>query len=397
MSPAAPAPLGGVLNVDKPAGWTSHDVVARVRRLAGLRQVGHAGTLDPMATGVLVLCLGRATRLLEFITGQPKSYLAEVTLGVVTDTYDAEGEVVSRFGWARDWKSLADSTKPPQRLGMEMESQGSDWESLADSTKPPQRLGMEMESQGSDWESLADSTKPPQRLGMEMESQGSDWESLADSTKPPQRLGVGEEAPVVSVAQVERALDAFRGAIMQRPPAFSALKRDGVPLYQRARAGEAVEVEPRPVMVYELTLLHLEGATLRLHVRCGAGVYVRSIAHDLGQALGCGAHLSALRRTAVGPFVAAEAVTLEHLAEAGALAAALQPADAAVAHLPAIAMSAAEASRLLHGQAVAAATPVQSGPARAYGPDGRFLGIVAGDERGRAWRPSKMLADQEMT
>ena len=117
MSPAAPAPLGGVLNVDKPAGWTSHDVVARVRRLAGLRQVGHAGTLDPMATGVLVLCLGRATRLLEFITGQPKSYLAEVTLGVVTDTYDAEGEVVSRFGWARDWKSLADSTKPPQRLG----------------------------------------------------------------------------------------------------------------------------------------------------------------------------------------------------------------------------------------------------------------------------------------
>ena len=373
MSPAAPAPLGGVLNVDKPAGWTSHDVVARVRRLAGLRQVGHAGTLDPMATGVLVLCLGRATRLLEFITGQPKSYLAEVTLGVVTDTYDAEGEVVSRFGWARDWKSLADSTKPPQRLGMEMESQGSDWESLADSTKPPQRLGMEMESQGSD------------------------WESLADSTKPPQRLGVGEEAPVVSVAQVERALDAFRGAIMQRPPAFSALKRDGVPLYQRARAGEAVEVEPRPVMVYELTLLHLEGATLRLHVRCGAGVYVRSIAHDLGQALGCGAHLSALRRTAVGPFVAAEAVTLEHLAEAGALAAALQPADAAVAHLPAIAMSAAEASRLLHGQAVAAATPVQSGPARAYGPDGRFLGIVAGDERGRAWRPSKMLADQEMT
>ncbi|MBE2234893.1 MAG: tRNA pseudouridine(55) synthase TruB [Anaerolinea sp.] len=349
MSPAAPAPLGGVLNVDKPAGWTSHDVVARVRRLAGLRQVGHAGTLDPMATGVLVLCLGRATRLLEFITGQPKSYLAEVTLGVVTDTYDAEGEVVSRFGWARDWKSLADSTKPPQRLGMEMESQGSD------------------------------------------------WESLADSTKPPQRLGVGEEAPVVSVAQVERALDAFRGAIMQRPPAFSALKRDGVPLYQRARAGEAVEVEPRPVMVYELTLLHLEGATLRLHVRCGAGVYVRSIAHDLGQALGCGAHLSALRRTAVGPFVAAEAVTLEHLAEAGALAAALQPADAAVAHLPAIAMSAAEASRLLHGQAVAAATPVQSGPARAYGPDGRFLGIVAGDERGRAWRPSKMLADQEMT
>lgn len=301
MSKAEPAPLGGVLNVDKPAGWTSHDVVGRVRRLAGLRQVGHAGTLDPMATGVLLLCLGRATRLLEYITGQPKTYLAEVTLGVATNTYDAEGEVVSR-----------------------------------------------------------------------------------------------QPAPALTREQIDRALDAFRGAIMQRPPAFSALKRDGVPLYQRARAGEDVVAEPRPVTVYELGLVQLDGATVHLRIRCGAGTYVRSIAHDLGQALGCGAHLSALRRTAIGPFTAEHAATLEHLAEPGALAAALLPADAAAAHLPRYDVSEAEAARLLHGQFVAAAAPPTPGPARAYGPDSRFLGIVEYDGSRCVWRPSKMLAGPQL-
>ena len=297
MSKGAATPLGGVLNVDKPAGCTSHDVVGRVRRLAGLRQVGHAGTLDPMATGVLVLCLGRATRLLEYLTGQPKSYLAEVTLGATTDTYDAEGETVDR-------------------------------------------------------------------------------------------------RPVTAVTheQLDGALDAFRGEIMQRPPAYSALKRDGVPLYQRARAGEQVEVEARPVTVYSLELLAFDGQTVQLRIRCGAGTYIRSIAHDLGQALGCGGHLSALRRTAVGPFTVHDAVTLARLAEAGALPDALLPADAAVAHLPQVEMDAADAARLLHGQVIASAVPQPSGLARAYGPDERFLGIVAFDPRRQVWRPQKMLA-----
>ncbi len=301
MSKAESTPLGGVLNVDKPAGCTSHDVVGRVRRLAGLRQVGHAGTLDPMATGVLVLCLGRATRLLEYLTGQPKTYLAEVTLGVATNTYDAEGEVVSR-----------------------------------------------------------------------------------------------QPAPALTREHIDRALDAFRGAIMQRPPAFSALKRDGVPLYQRARAGEDLVVEPRPVTVYDLALLQVDGATLRFYIRCGAGTYVRSIAHDLGQTLGCGAHLSALRRTAIGPFTVENAATLERLAEPGALAAAMLPADAAVAHLPRIDVSGGDAVRLLHGQFVAEAAPQTPGPARAYGPDSRFLGIVDYDGPRRIWRPSKMLAGPEL-
>ncbi len=293
-----PTPLGGVLTVDKPAGWTSHDVVGKVRRLAGLRQVGHAGTLDPMATGVLVLCLGRATRLLEYITGQPKIYLAEITLGAATDTYDAEGEVTERH-----------------------------------------------------------------------------------------------PVPALSHEQLDQALDAWRGEIMQRPPAYSALKRDGVALYKRARAGEQVEVEPRPVTVYELALLQFDGQAVQLRIRCGAGAYVRSIAHDLGQALGCGGHLSALRRTAVGRFTVESALTLEQLAEAGALPAALLPADAAVAHLARVDLVEAEGVRLLHGQAVPAALPGVAGPARAYGPDNRFLGIVAFDPQLQVWRPQKMLAE----
>ncbi len=291
-----PAPLGGVLNVDKPAGWTSHDVVGRVRRLAGLRQVGHGGTLDPMATGVLLLCLGRATRLLEYLSGQPKTYLARITLGATTDTYDAEGEVVEQ-----------------------------------------------------------------------------------------------RPVPALTHEHLQAALDAFRGEIMQRPPAYSALKRDGVALYKRARAGETVEVEPRPVTVYELTLLGFDGQNLLVRIHCGAGTYVRSIAHDLGQALGCGGHLSALQRTAVGSFTVESAATLEQLAEPGALAAALLPPDAAVAHLPRLDVSEAEAARLLHGQAIAAAALESAGPARAYTADQRFLGIVTCEPQRQVVRPQKMF------
>lgn len=297
MSAKGETPLGGVLAVDKPAGWTSHDVVGKARRLAGLRQVGHAGTLDPMATGVLVLCLGRATRLLEYLAGQPKTYLAQITLGVATDTYDAEGEVTAR-----------------------------------------------------------------------------------------------QPVPALTHQAIDAALDAFRGEIMQRPPAYSALKRDGVALYKRARAGEQVEVELRPVMVYALDLLTFDGQTVQLRIDCGAGTYVRSIAHDLGQVLGCGAHLSALRRTAVGSFTVDHAFTLEQLAEPGALAAALLPADAAVAHLARVEVSEAEAGRLLHGQTVPGAAAQPAGPARAYGPGDRFLGIITYDARRQAWQPSKMLA-----
>ena len=301
MSKAVSSPVAGVLNIDKAAGWTSHDVVARVRRLAGQRQVGHAGTLDPLATGVLVVGLGAGTRLLEYATGQPKTYRAVITLGQTTTTYDAEGEVTTT------------SAVPP-----------------------------------------------------------------------------------LSLDQVNAALDAFRGSIWQRPPAFSALKRDGVALYKLARAGEEVEVEPRPVTIYDLTLLALDGPRLELIVHCGAGVYIRSLAHDLGQALGCGAHLAALRRTAVGQFTVDRAVTLDQLADAaqaGALAAHLLPVDALVAHLPRLETTQAEAERLLHGQTLAFGAASSDGElARAYNAQGEFVGIVRADVERRLWRPHKVLA-----
>jgi tRNA pseudouridine55 synthase len=250
-----------------------------------------------MATGVLVLCLGRATRLLEYLTGQPKTYLAEVALGAATDTYDAEGEIVDR-----------------------------------------------------------------------------------------------RPVPALTHEQLDAALDAFNGEIMQRPPAYSALKRDGIALYKRARAGEAVEVEPRPVTVYQVELLAFDGQTMQLRICCGAGTYVRSIAHDLGQALGCGGHLSALRRTAVGPFTVENAVTLEHLAEPDALAAAMLPADTVVTHLPKLDVSEDAAARLLHGQSIPAASPGSAGPARAYAADHRFLGIVTIDPQRQIVHPHKMLS-----
>ncbi|MFZ2487836.1 MAG: tRNA pseudouridine(55) synthase TruB [Anaerolineae bacterium] len=295
MTAPAAAPVG-VLVVDKPAGWTSHDVVGKLRRLAMTRQIGHAGTLDPMATGVLVLCLGRATRLLEYVTGQTKTYLAEITLGATTNTYDAEGEVIARAA-----------------------------------------------------------------------------------------------VPPLTLADLDRALEAFRGTIWQRPPAFSALKRDGVPLYQRARAGEVVEVEPRPVQVYALELLAWDGERVQIRLRCGAGTYVRSLAHDLGEQLGCGAHLSALRREAVGSFTLASAVTLEYLAAAG-VAQALLPLDAAVQHLPRLDVNTVAAQRLWHGQTLS--TEAGAGEiARVYGPEEQFLGIVTFDAARSSWRPHKMLAD----
>lgn len=291
-----PAVTSGVLNIDKPAGWTSHDVVARVRRLTGVRRVGHAGTLDPMATGVLVVCLGRATRLIEYLMGQPKTYWAEITLGQTTDTYDATGQVTAEL-----------------------------------------------------------------------------------------------PVPPLDRAALEKALNAFRGEIMQRPPAFAAIKRNGEPLYKRARRGETVEVEPRPITIYELQLLGIQENKLRLQVTCSAGTYVRSLAHDLGQALGCGAHLSGLRRLAVGHFTIDQAVPLARL-ENKAWTEFVLPPDAAVAHLEKVILTQQEAVRLLHGQAIPGRQPGSRQPMRAYDPTGRLLGIVRFNPQRQAWQPLKVLA-----
>lgn len=293
----------GVLVIDKPGGWTSHDVVAKARGLTRIRQIGHAGTLDPMATGVLVLCIGKATRLLEYLTGQPKSYRAEITLGTTTETYDAEGEI--------------------------------------------------------------------------------------SATHP---------VPPLTTGDIEQALALFRGDILQVPPAYSAIKRDGVASYKRARRGEDVQLEPRPLTIYHLDLLAFDGLLLRIDVTCSAGTYIRSLAHDLGAALGCGAHLSKLRRGAVGSFTLDQAATLDRFAVAAAgeqWTQFLLPPDSAVAHLPAVVLPADSVARLLHGGFVPAETAQAAGPVRAYDPAGRLLAIVRYQPDQQAWKPLKVLSSPQ--
>lgn len=286
--------LSGFIVIDKPVGPTSHDVVGLVRRLSGVRRVGHAGTLDPLASGVLLVGLGRATRFIEYLVGLPKVYETTIRLGIVTTTYDAEGEIVS-------------------------------------------------------------------------------------------------ERPVaLTTEQIAAALDAFRGPIRQRVPAFSAVKRGGQPLYKAARrGGQSLDDLPeRDVTIHALDLLAFAPPLLTLRVACSSGTYIRSLAHDLGAALGCGGHVVALRRTAVGHFTLAEAVPLDALT-ADNLAEHLLPPEAAVAHLPRLDVDEASAARLALGQRLAAPPGAPAGDMAAFGPDSRFVGIVAVE--GDVLQPKKML------
>jgi tRNA pseudouridine55 synthase len=256
-----------VLLVDKPAGPTSHDVVARVRRTLSLKRVGHTGTLDPFASGLLVLCAGESTRLSEYLTGLDKEYLASVRLGQRTETHDSEGPVVAE---SERWRGLAQ-------------------------------------------------------------------EGILD------------------------ALAAFRGTVLQRPPRFSAKKVGGEAAHRRARRGEEVVLQPVPVTIAELELLGLDLPFLELGLRCSSGTYVRALARDLGDALGTGAHLTALRRTRVGRFTVEEAVPASRLEERGALLDALLPPASAVSHLPSVEVSPEEAARLAQGQAIPAAGRAEPG------------------------------------
>ena len=214
--------MNGVIVVDKPQGWTSHDVVNRMRRIAGTKKVGHLGTLDPAATGVLPLLLNRATRLAQFFTHNDKIYEGVIRFGWSTDTYDAEGE----------------PTSPQTEVTIERD-------------------------------------------------------------------------------QLEQILDGSRGVIQQKPPPVSAKKIDGRPAYELVRKHIAVEMKPVEVTVYSLDVLWLEGAEAGVRVHCGSGTYLRAIAHDAGQALGCGAHLKSLRRLQSGPFGIDGARTLEQLTQLG--------------------------------------------------------------------------------
>jgi tRNA pseudouridine55 synthase len=268
-----PDPLiHGVLPVDKPAGPTSHDVVALARRALRTRRIGHTGTLDPFATGLLLLCVGHATRIAEYLSGMDKRYSATVRLGVATDTDDHTGTVTAE----------------------------------------------------------------------------------ADTS-------------AVTAALVEQALARFRGAVLQTPPQYSAKKRDGERAYTAARQGRVVSFEPVPVHIHELTLVSLEPPVVGLEVLCSSGTYIRSIARDLGSALGVGGHLTALRRTAIGPHSVATALSLDRLAVPGAVEAALLPVIAALPHLPRIDLDDDTAAAVGHGRRVRLADAGL--PAPEAGPD----------------------------
>jgi tRNA pseudouridine55 synthase len=281
--------VDGLVVLDKPAGWTSHDVVARVRRITGTRKVGHAGTLDPLATGVLVVGVGRATRLLTFLVGLDKAYRATIRLGARTLTDDRDGEVLER----------------------------------------------------------------------------------ADTR------GVSRQAIADGVARLS-------GEIEQVPSAVSAVKIAGKPAHSRVRAGETVDLPPRAVTVSRFEVLDLRRLTaedggsgevidLDVEVDCSSGTYVRALARDLGADLGVGGHLTALRRTKVGPYGLDGARTLDQFAADGRV---VPLEEAARAAFPARELTETEAWRLGHGQRIASRGECE-GPMAAFGPDGSLVAIVS--------------------
>ena len=284
----APA-INGILNIDKPKDLTSMDVVRRIKRASKQKRVGHGGTLDPIATGVIPICMGQATRMMEYVVDGSKEYRGTVEMGVETDTYDAMGEAVRR----------------------------------------------------------------------------------ADTSG-------------VTAYRIEGALDSFEGEVMQVPPMYSALKIKGKRLYDLARAGIEVEREARPVKVHDVKLLDYTPPHAVVEVSCGRGFYMRSLAHDLGQALGCGGHLKELVRLRSGPFSVSEAASLEEAEErflSGDWSGLVHAPDAVVQHLKAITVEKPVEAMIRQGRPVPTGAgvpaPEPEERRRAYGADGRFMGILA--------------------
>jgi len=278
---------------------TSHDAVDRVRRISGQRRVGHAGTLDPLATGVLVVCLGQATRVAEYLMASDKVYRAQIRLGVSTDTHDAEGEVTATA-----------------------------------------------------------------------------------------EVNLGEE-------EAREALASFTGAIQQVPPMYSALKREGTPLYKLARQGITVGREPRSVEIHNIQLLDWNPPLLTMRVECSPGTYIRALARDLGQKLGCGAHLQSLTRLASGHFTLEEAVSLDELAEAfaqGDWQEFIHPLDEALLDFGPVVVDAQTEKRIRHGQQVQAPATCETGELRrAYSKKGELIAILRHDPQTGLWQPKKVF------
>jgi tRNA pseudouridine55 synthase len=297
----------GILSVDKPPDSTSFQIVALVRRLSGVKKVGHAGALDPIATGVLLVCLGQAVRLSEFLMELPKTYRGTVRLGVATDTYDITGT--------------------PAFEG--------------------------------------------------------DLEA------------VDEEG-------VRAALEKLECQEEQVPPRYSAVKVRGTPAHRLARAGRPLSLRPRKARIERIDLISFRPPLVEIEVLCGKGTYIRTLADDLGRLLGCGAHLQALRRTAVGPFQADNALSPQRLQTAfadGTWLDLLLPLDHGLGHIPAVYVDTEAEEDIRHGCSLEASSPAfqrlrdaQDGQrCRAYGEDGAFVAILRYDAGSHRWRPRKVF------
>lgn len=291
--------MDGILLVNKPEGLTSHDVVARVRKLSRTRKVGHAGTLDPFATGLLALCLGKATRIVEYLMGCDKEYIATMRLGITTDTQDATGQTIA--------------------------------------------------------------------------------------TCP---------VPDLSVNDLERVFFSFLGVHQQVPPMYSAKKVEGTRLYTLARQGKTVKRAARPVTIHSIDILETALPDIRFRVSCSSGTYIRTLAHDVGESLQCGAHLTALTRTRIGKFPLHDAVSLEELTrytELAEFAAALMPIDRALTMFPAVTLANDLSQKFTHGMRIGFPANADNGLAvagcqtsetlragqtcRLYSEEGIFLGL----------------------
>jgi tRNA pseudouridine55 synthase len=294
-----PHGLNGILNINKPLGQTSHDVVNTIRRLARGARVGHAGTLDPLATGVLVVCMGRAVRVTEYLTDHDKTYRVRVRLGIETDTYDATGTIVA------------------------------------------------------------------------------------------------QHAVTVTRTQVEDALASFVGKSTQLPPAYSAIKQDGVRLYKLARRGIEPERTPRPIEIYSITLREIALPDVEFDVHCSKGTYIRTLAHDLGARLGCGACVTALTRLASGHLALDDAITLDELRAAFAqqrVESLLRPLDDALKQFQAVAVNAENARRIQQGHTLHCGRAFQTSLLRVYAPDGECIALLEPGKRAGEWKPHKVFA-----
>ena len=279
--------MDGVLNINKPSGMTSHDVVESVRRIVREKRIGHTGTLDPLATGVLVLCAGKATRIAQYLEAGTKEYKATMRLGVTTDTLDAEGQVL-----------IMNTYVPPDRN------------------------------------------------------------------------------------TIDDVMKGFTGPIMQRPPAYSAVKVGGVPSYKLAREGKAKPLAPRLVTIYSIAVTAYEDPLVSLTIQCSKGVYIRTLCAEIGDSLGMGAHLTALERTQSGSFDLAHAVSLDQLSRmmiAGDVEQVVTSIDDALAAFPLIPITEEETTRVMHGNQILC--PVSfadcgSGIVRLHSPSGRLLALA---------------------